>query len=80
MRINSVQTNEPNYETDDLIKYGVFHKIIKFVHIHVLKLRTLDILQMDTFNKLLSFVQRLIITSLWPVNLGRCKFFFFASF
>ena len=80
MRINSVQTNVPNYETGDLIKYSVFHKFIKLVHIHVLKLRTLDILQMDTFNKLLSFVQRLIITSLRPVNLGRCKFFFFASF
>ena len=29
---------------------------------------------------MLSFVQRLIITSLQPVNLDRCKFFFFASF
>ena len=24
------------YKTDDLIKYSVFHKVIKLVHIHVL--------------------------------------------
>ena len=75
-----MQTNVLNYETDDLIKYSVFHKFIKLVHIHVLNLRTLDILQMDTIVKLLSFVQRLIVTSLQPVNLGRFKFSFFASF
>ena len=74
-----MQTNILNYEIDDLIKYSVFHKFIKLVHIHVLNLRTLDILQMETIVKLLSFVPRLIITSLQLVNLGRCNFFFFAS-